>query len=133
MYAIRSYYVSHEFRTPITIILGNLERLTRLNDKQSASVIKKNAIRLLELVNQLIEVRKMDQGKLDLNVSRIDVVSFLKSMLLSFDTLASEKNISLEFYSSKKELLVWLDRITSYNVCYTKLLRSSIRVCTNTP
>ncbi|WP_010182095.1 hybrid sensor histidine kinase/response regulator transcription factor [Aquimarina agarilytica] len=99
--------ISHEFRTPLTLILGHLENSNKF--EHSKLIIKKNANRLLEMVNQLIEIRKIDQKKLHLKVTSFDLVNFTANIVASFQVLAKEKNINLHFYSAENKLYTWLD------------------------
>lgn len=101
--------ISHEFRTPLTLILGYLDEL---NDSKSFTVkkiIKNNALRLLRLVNQLIEFRKLDQDQLQLEVSHFELNRFVEEIVESFQQLAKNKNIRLSFEPSINPIPVWLD------------------------
>lgn len=100
--------VSHEFRTPLTLILNPVEKiLSHFNDteevKKSALIIQKSSKRLLYLVDQLLDLRKMDLGKAHLELSSIDVVKFAKDTFFLFEDLAKTKNIRFVFESSVKE------------------------------
>lgn len=92
--------VSHEIRTPLTLILGHLERLTQFNNadgrlKYELGVIRKNGNRLLTLINQLLDFRKMESGQMQLKVSRQQVSYTIREILLPFRELAIQKNIVL--------------------------------------
>lgn len=93
--------ISHEFRTPLTIILGSLEKIK--SQMQSSSnekdivLMKRNASRLLQLINQLLELSKIESGNVKLNASESDLVKFLKRIVASFSSLANQKNIQLTF------------------------------------
>ncbi len=87
--------VSHEFRTPLTIILGYLENLEKENSRHIRHIIKDNATRLLRLVNQLIEFRKIDLKQVRVNYSNVELAGFINNIVLSFKILAQKKNIQL--------------------------------------
>ena len=106
--------VSHEFRTPLTLILNPVDKiLSSFNDpeevKKSALIIQRSSRRLLHLVNQLLDLRKMDLGKTPLEISRINVVKFSKDVFLLFEDLAKAKGIRFIFNSSQKEIFGMFD------------------------
>src|SRR6185503_16001772 len=84
--------LSHEFRTPISLITGPLEQLQEKEanpDKQRhIAMVKRNARRLLNLVNQLLDFRKLEEHELKLNLSEGDIISFLKDASESFSDMA---------------------------------------------
>jgi signal transduction histidine kinase/DNA-binding response OmpR family regulator/ligand-binding sensor domain-containing protein len=100
--------ISHEFRTPLTLILGNIEKLDKQSGLAVAS-IKNNALRLLRLINQLIDLRKLDQDQLKLAVTEIEIVSFVNTVVGNFESEAKKQDIDLQLISNVKELKVWLD------------------------
>ncbi|MEO0902793.1 MAG: HAMP domain-containing sensor histidine kinase, partial [Bacteroidota bacterium] len=89
--------ISHEFRTPLTLILSPLQELMgKKNDKETAnalSVIRRNAKVLTNLTNQLLDLSKLEAGKLSLHVAEGDFKSFLKVVCASFDSLAAAHNV----------------------------------------
>ena len=101
--------ISHEFRTPLTLILGYLEELEDARSYTVKKVIKNNALRLLRLVNQLIEFRKLDQDQLKLDVSYFELNAFVGDIVESFQKLADQKNIRLSFEPNINRIPVWLD------------------------
>lgn len=100
--------VSHELRTPLTLIISPLENMmksvTNEQQKQQLSLMYKNAIRLLNMVNQLLDFRKSDVNEHSLHLSYGDIISFLKSICIYFTEYAEKKNIRLTFFSSVEEL-----------------------------
>ncbi|MCO5237435.1 MAG: response regulator [Chitinophagaceae bacterium] len=100
--------VSHEFRTPISLILSPVEKLLKESDdrgqKKQYQLIYRNAKRLLALVNQLLDFRKLEMKELRLQLSMGNIVSFLKDITLSFTDLAERKNIIFSFSSSVEAL-----------------------------
>lgn len=106
--------ISHEFRTPLTLILGPLESLSRLLKSDSegsrlVQTIQRNAQRLLHLINQLMLFRRLEEGKMKLQVSRNDIVEFTKSLSHSFDGLAFSKNIDFVFHADAAPSETWFD------------------------
>lgn len=106
--------ISHEIRTPLTLILGPLEKL-RNNTipepeiKGHLEVMHRNASQLHQLINQLLDFRKMETGNLKLNLSRGDLVSYISEIVESFGKYAEEKEIELKFNSLKKEIVTSFD------------------------
>ena len=101
--------ISHEFRTPLTLILGYLDEIEDTKSLTVKKVIKNNALRLLRLVNQLIEFRKLDQDQLKLDVSHFELNAFVGEIVESFQKLADQKNISLSYEPNTNRIPVWLD------------------------
>jgi len=107
--------ISHEFRTPLTLIIGPIENLLeneKFNDqiKKVLVLMSKNAHRLLRLVNQLLDLRKIEKGKLKLKASKADVVEFVRDLFHSFEDLAKRKNIIYEFKSNADEIQMYFDQ-----------------------
>lgn len=118
--------ISHEFRTPLTLIIDPLEQLQEKykNDKNTSNtihIINRNAQRLLHLINQLIYFRKIETGKLQLNVSRGDLVAFLQEIFSSFSDLADNQDISYEFVHNETDKQTWFDSEKTENVFYNLL------------
>jgi len=105
--------ISHEFRTPLTLIISPVEKLMREakteEEKTLLSIIQRNASGLLELVNQLLDFRKLDVQKDTLNISVGDVVAFIKDICYSFTELANKKSINFAFSTSVSELRIEFD------------------------
>lgn len=108
--------ISHEFRTPLTLIIGPLEKLIREGNKlseikiaESHAIMHRNASILLRLINQLIDFRKFEQGKMILRASNTNVISFLKEVFLSFSELAEKKNITYQFSTGRQDINLWFD------------------------
>lgn len=113
---IRFYsYISHEFKTPLSLILTPTEDLiqrksTDIKETRSTlQLIYKNANRLLRLVDQLLEMRKLDAGKMELELSQNDLVAFIRDIVGDFGVKAKQKHIDLQFISPFKELLFAFD------------------------
>ncbi|MCW3111283.1 MAG: monosaccharide transporter substrate-binding protein family [Segetibacter sp.] len=104
--------ISHEFRTPLTLILGPLEELLAINKNaynQNLNLIHKNVIRLLRLVNQLIDFRKIEVDKMRLRASENDVIRFVSEIMQSYKSIAHKRNIDLRMITNERQLNVWFD------------------------
>jgi signal transduction histidine kinase/ligand-binding sensor domain-containing protein/DNA-binding response OmpR family regulator len=106
--------ISHEFRTPLTLILGLAakigDRSKENTSREDARVIKRNANRLHGLVNQLLDLSKIESGNMVLQSSPINIIPLLKGLVLSFTTYAERKRINLNFYSDKEEIIAYVDK-----------------------
>ncbi len=92
--------ISHEFRTPLTLILGPTEQLMEEvteGSKKKLSMVRSNAQSLLRLINQLLDVSKLESGKMPLQARPGDFMAFLKGVVMSFESWAQGKGITLLF------------------------------------
>ena len=105
--------ISHELRTPVALILGPLQQLYNGNSKEdSKSVLGpviRNSQRLLRLINQLLDLSKIEAGKMELVTSPINLVQFLREIASSYESLAARKRIKYIFDSEIQELLAYID------------------------
>jgi len=105
--------ISHEIRTPLTMLLAPIERLleSNLNESQKKNInyIFRNTKRLERIVNQLLELQKIENTQLRLKVREIDLVRFLKEIIALFEESANDKKIHLLFEPNCDELKVWID------------------------
>lgn len=122
--------ISHEFRTPLTLILGPvkqiIENITDNKMKQKLHLVNKNANKLLELVNQLLDLSKLEAEKMTLNITEENLVPLTKGMVLSFVSLAESRNISLSFNSFVKELFLYVD-VDKFGKIINNLLSNAIK------
>ncbi|TAJ11320.1 hybrid sensor histidine kinase/response regulator [Marinilabiliaceae bacterium JC017] len=107
--------MSHELRTPLTLIMGPMERLIQNfhhdnRERHQLMVIQRNGQRLLHMVNQLLDFRKMESGKMYLHVQNVEVVAFLKETILSFQELALQKNIRFHFQVEAESFFAFIDK-----------------------
>lgn len=118
--------LSHELRTPLTLILAPLEDLYE-NEKivriagKSLSLIQKNSLRLLKLINQLMDFRKIEIDKLKIKVSQNDIVSFLNQIIEAYKNIAHKRNIDLRLFTSQTTLNVWFDETMLDKVLFNLL------------
>ncbi|MFN8255604.1 MAG: two-component regulator propeller domain-containing protein [Bacteroidales bacterium] len=106
--------VSHDLRTPLTLILGSIESVLPVvlgNPFLSSriTIVEKNARRMLRLVNQLLDFRKIDTESLKINAEFHDVVNFIKNVFDSFALNAEKRNINYVFESKKDTCYTWFD------------------------
>lgn len=105
--------ISHEFRTPLTLILGQIDSVMSSaidnREKGKLQVANRNAKRLLTLINQLLDLSKLEAGSMELNAEQHNIVSFLKSLFFSFESLAEAQKITLKFESEYQNIPVIFD------------------------
>lgn len=105
--------IAHEIRSPLTLILGPLEKLQRMQREPDVNkmllTIKYNTGRILNLINQLLDVRKIDKGQMPILCEEVDIRSFVNELLLVFTEQARLKKISLETKFPEKLPTVWID------------------------
>jgi ABC-type sugar transport system substrate-binding protein/DNA-binding response OmpR family regulator/nitrogen-specific signal transduction histidine kinase len=106
--------ISHEFRTPLTLILGPLEELlanskNHYSTSQTLGLIQKNVLRLLRLVNQLMDFRKIEVDKMKLKASENDLIAFVADIIQSYKSIAQKRNIDLRLITKERQLNVWMD------------------------
>ncbi|MCB9334500.1 MAG: response regulator [Lewinellaceae bacterium] len=92
--------ISHEFRTPLTVISGMAEQIR--DAERVKKLIQRNANHLLELINQILDLRKLESGNLHTRSMLGDVVKYMRYILESFQSLASGKSIQLKFSASQE-------------------------------
>jgi len=105
--------ISHELRTPLTLIISPLENVIKQieskDQKNKLEMVHRNAIRLLGMVNQLLDFRKSDVKGHQLNPAQGDIVDFIHNVSNSFSEYSEKKNVRLFFFSAVKELFMVFD------------------------
>ncbi len=101
--------ISHEFRTPLTLIQGPVNRLLKRDDQpeevlNQMTLIKNNTDRLLRLINQFLDFRKVDSEKLKLNPVNADIISFCSNIYSCFEENAKQRNFNFKFISDLSKL-----------------------------
>lgn len=107
--------ISHEIRTPLTLISGSVKEILRRGVKEkpldeALHVVDNNSDRLLRLVNQILDIRKIENGRMKLSLRRIDTGQFIGTLMMNFRNLANERGISLNLEQPKEKAYVWADR-----------------------
>ncbi|MBO9729431.1 MAG: response regulator [Chitinophaga sp.] len=101
--------ISHEFRTPLTLIINPLKELVQDKDNRDLSIVYRNARRLLSLVDQLLLFRKADQEGDHLKIARLDIVNLCQEVYLCFSQQARIKNINYQFNSPDTTIEIYGD------------------------
>lgn len=127
--------VSHEIRTPITLILGQTEQLLNTGNVQPAlqhklQGIHKNASSLGNLVNELLDFRKQEQGYAQLERSNVDLIELLKEVYERFSALAQPRNIAFSFDTDEDSLVLLIDRRQIEKVI-NNLLSNAVKACSS--
>jgi len=117
--------ISHELKTPLTLIVSPLEEITRTENlspkgREYINVVNKNANRMIRFINQLLDFRKAQSGKMRLKVSEVEIVGLVNQISQYFTEIAHEKKIDLVVQSNVGELYAWIDEekldIVIYNL-----------------
>jgi len=106
--------ISHELRTPLTLILNPIVQIDKqeplsAQGKEYIHIVQRNANRMMRFINQLLDLRKMQSGKAMLNISQVEMVSFVKMIGSYFTETAREKNIELLITPATDEFYAWID------------------------
>ncbi len=107
-------YISHEFKTPLTLIIATLEDIMNYDEigprfKNYGILMRKNAMRLMFLINQLMDFRKIETDHASLQFNKGDVIGFLRSTIMTFKPLMKKQNIRAKFSSSSDSYVVYFD------------------------
>lgn len=108
--------ISHEIRTPVTLIISSINRLFNndyLKDGRkikAANTIRRNSNLLLRLVNELLDVKKLENNDITLKVAENNIVSFVKEIYSSFSDVASDRNINYELKTDLSKSILWFDK-----------------------
>lgn len=104
--------ISHEFRTPLTVIKGMAQQVRQKPEdclEKGIELIDRNTQSLLNLVNQILDLRKLESGKLTLHYLQTDIVTFFRQQTGLFESLSDAKGVKLEFASSLEALQIDFD------------------------
>lgn len=119
--------ISHDIRTPVTLISGSINRLLEKQDlftndlKNPFDTIKKNGDKLVSLVNELLDYRRLEHEKVKLNLIRENLVEFCEEIYLSFKEMAVEKEIDFIFKTNSQNAIIWFDKHQLEKVLYNLL------------
>ncbi len=103
--------ISHEFRTPLTLILAPIEDLIGKNPNNNVyKVIQRNANRLLDLINQLLDISKLENGQMNVEYEKTDLVRYFRTLTSSFLSMAESKGITFEFSQDNKNAIGMIDK-----------------------
>lgn len=123
--------ISHEFRTPLTLIIGPLEELIadkKITGKTRDKIqsVQRNASRLLDLINQLLEFRKAQYGLLKLNLSNGDLVNLTHEIFILFQVMAESKQIKYQFKSDYEKINANFDK-DKMEIAISNLLSNAMK------
>jgi signal transduction histidine kinase/DNA-binding response OmpR family regulator len=123
--------ISHEIRTPLSLIVAPLEKLLHTENishelKKHLEIMYGNTQRLLTLINQLLDFRKIETGNVHLNAAPYDIVEFVSEIKNAFAESAARKDITLKFKSNIKALPIWFDPDSMEKIMFN-LLSNAIK------
>ena len=108
--------ISHEIRTPVTLIISSINRLFNNENTiegkkiKAANTIRRNSNLLLRLVNELLDVKKLENNDIELKVTKNEIISFVKEIYLSFSDVALDRGIKYEFRTDLTKSYLWFDK-----------------------
>jgi signal transduction histidine kinase/DNA-binding response OmpR family regulator/ligand-binding sensor domain-containing protein len=121
---------THDIRSPLTMIMGPLKKLKRrVSDPESLEdieTIDRNAQRLLLLVNQILDERKIDKNQMKLHCRETDLVPFINGILTLYNYNAQQRSISFNFIHEDEKLMAWIDRI-NFDKVISNLLSNAFK------
>ncbi|MGB5262539.1 MAG: two-component regulator propeller domain-containing protein [Lutimonas sp.] len=122
--------ISHEFRTPLTLIAGQtenlLEELQSTENVYKVQRISQNAKRIMQLINQIMDLAKLEAGKMKLYKEQENIVLYLKNLFFSFESIAEKKDIDLIFRSAENDIQVVFD-LEKMSKVMTNLVSNAIK------
>lgn len=125
---------THDIRSPLTLILNPLDKLIRKKfDNETAeelSIIDRNAQRILHLVNQILDVRKIDKQQMHLRCEETSMIPYLNSIFKNFEYYAKNSNIDFKFEHQDGDIDAWIDRI-NFDKVISNLLSNAFKYTHN--
>ena len=119
--------ITHEIRTPLTLIMGSIERMKNtLKNVQEMEVMERNTQRLLSLVNQLLDFRKIESSSFLMNFNYVDITAILKTICLNFIPAARQKNVEYQINIPDQSLTVTADEEALIKI-FSNLLSNAIK------
>lgn len=125
--------ITHEFRTPLTVIKGmtgaiksNIENKQHNDLENSLEIIDRNSDGLLQLINEMLDLAKIESGNLELNLVQVDIIPFIKYLTQSFHSLAEQKNINFSVQCNIEHLKMDID-VTKFTAIVTNLISNAIK------
>lgn len=122
--------ISHEFRTPLTLILGPAKQLLKEfrddNVGEQLNLIHRSAKKLNKLVDELLDISKIEAGEMKLKACPVNLVSVVKELALSFCSLAERKRISLNITSEENEIIAYIDK-DKFDKIITNVLSNAVK------
>lgn len=126
--------ISHEIRTPMTLIIAPLLQLIKedhdVHRRSTYETIKRNADRILSLINQIMDLRKIDKGQMSMLMRETDLVGFIQDIYSTFSYQAKTKNVTFTFDHDSDALPVWIDR-SNFDKILMNMLSNAFKFCSN--
>ena len=127
--------ISHELRTPLTLILAPLEKMVASNlgtakIRNQLMLMLRNGDRMLQLINQLLDLRKLETGHMQVQVAKGNLYRFVKEVSLAFREMATSRNIDFVLDSTKSKVNVWFDR-DKFEIILYNLLSNAFKYTPN--
>ncbi|MBQ8673439.1 MAG: response regulator [Bacteroides sp.] len=106
--------ISHELRTPLTLIAGPVEQILQSDNldpaqRNSLTLVERNTNRMLRLVNQILDFRKIQNKKMKLRVAQTDIIPFTRHIMESFQTMADEQETDFTLNTTAESIRIWVD------------------------
>ena len=121
---------THDIRSPLTLIMGPLHKLMKKDfddeTKGELNVIERNAKRILKLVNQILDIRKLDKNQMNMHCTKTNMVGFIEGIFKNYEFRAKEIGIEFTFEHSKEPLYAWIDRI-NFDKVISNLLSNAFK------
>jgi len=122
--------ISHEIRTPMTLILSPLEKLmtdtSNPERNQAYQLMYRNPQRILRLINQLLDLRKIDKGLMFVKMRQTDIVGFINDIIGTFEYQSGKREIALEFKHDQPELNAWID-MNNFDKVLVNILANALK------
>ncbi len=125
--------ISHEFRTTLSLILGPLNEIYKVNNEKPISTVKKqlnimnrSTVRLFELINQILDFRKMESNGMKLKARKTEIIDFTHNIYVYYKELAARKNLKLKFEKECDSHDIWIDR-EKYEKIIANLLSNAVK------
>ncbi|MCB0639984.1 MAG: response regulator [Phaeodactylibacter sp.] len=121
--------ISHEFRTPLTVITGMAKQIETNPDQlltKGLAMIRRNAYNLLDLVNQILDLHKVEAGAMPVHLMQADLIAYLQQIAESYEALAETKEIKLHFSTSEETLVMDYDAEKMLRI-FSNLLGNGIK------
>lgn len=123
--------ISHEIRTPMSLVISPLKKLMETDDDMTRQkeyrLIQRNANRILRLINELMDIRKIDKNQMKLRFTEIEIVPFINDLCETFYPATRSKNITLNFHTNRHEgLKVWVDK-ANFDKIIMNLLSNAVK------
>ena len=117
--------ITHEFRTPLTLIAGPTQLLAKQDlpkpVQEYLNIIDKNAKHLLDLVNQLLDLSKLEVGKMPVELVNYDIIEFTNQLIEQLKPLADNKNLTIDFQTNAKEWTTIFDKDKWHKIVFNLL------------